>query len=144
MIKDSIERLQMDGEEFVTAFAWKFSKLNILSLLEFLGEKRFLEFLDQFGGNYIRVPTASKINDFFERQKLLHIHRLMTEAYKRGDSRAWETFEHQFIYECKNRLHIRYETGLQLVKQLEAENKESLSWYRNLKAMESRQERKEL
>lgn len=134
----------MDGEEFVTAFCHKFAKLNLLGLLEFLGEKRFLEFLDTFGGNYIRVPTASNINDFFERQKLLHIHRLMTAAYKRGDSKAWETFEHQFIYECKNRLHIRYETGLQLVKQLEAESKESLAWYRNLKVMEARQERKEL
>jgi len=143
MLRDNLKRINMDAEEFCIAFCHKFGQLNVLALFEFLGEQTFLEFLEKFGGNYVKVPSVARINDFFERQRLLHIYKLLTAAYKRKDVKAWEVFERQFLFECK-KMKIRYETGRQLVLEIDKSNREALSWLRNLKAMESRQDRKEL
>lgn len=143
MLRDNIKRISMDAEEFITAFCHQFGRLNVLALYEFLGEQTFLHFLEVFGGQYVKVPSAAKISDFFERQRLLHIYRLMTIAYKKGQVKDWHTYEYNFLVACK-KLHIRYETGKALCLELDKRNREALAWLRNIKATESRQNRKEL
>lgn len=143
MLKQTIERANVDLSDFLILLCFKFNRLNLLSMLEHTGTTGFLGFLDQFAGCYMKVPPAGQIADLLDRFRLLELVRKMRILQTNRDMAGWHDVEQQFIKVC-GKLHVRYETGRTIATTIEKDLAKAKVWSKRLEEMKVRQDSAEV
>lgn len=145
MIKKEIESLppEKNLRNLLIYMCHRHNRMNLTDLLEFLGEEKFVEFIERFGGSYIRIPAPDRISNCIDHYRMLLLYNRINKFYKEKKLADWEEAERQFKLVC-SRNHIRYETGFKLAKDTRGRIANALSWYVKLLELERDQNKKDV
>jgi hypothetical protein len=130
--------------EVMNFLCYRFSKNNLLQLMNAYGESFMLEFLDAFSGCYFRIPEGRKIFNVLDAYRLYYLAKKARECYDKKELQNWEMYERAFAAHCKNKMHIRTDTGRRLVRPIAREIAKANQWRKEITMQEARQNKKEL
>lgn len=145
-VRESVKNVYTNDiiPEVMTFLFYRFSRNNLLELANKYGDGFMLDFLDAFSGCYIRVPEGRKIFNVLDAYRLYYLSKKARECYDKKDFKNWEMYERAFTAHCKNKMHIRADTGRRMVRPIAREIAKSVQWRKEVAGLEARQNKKEL
>lgn len=126
------------SQEIISLLCFRFSKYNLLAIKDFLGNERFMQFLEQFAGAYVKVPSNKKLWEAIDDLKLYALHTKKKEAYRARRLSEWEALEVKFVAECKRR-KITERHGERIAREVANELREALAWLSEVDKVEKSQ-----
>lgn len=130
-------------QEILNLICYRFSRHNLVALMNKYGPEFLLDFLDAFSGCYFRIPPGGKIFSVLDLYRLYHINKEMKKAYDERREEDCLSLERRFLVQCKA-MHIRYNTGRQMIRPIAKEIAEANRWRREMQTLRERQDKREL